>query len=244
MSGAMTIDQLLAGLGQHMPVVPAPYKLTPGKTGLVIIDEVNGFATVGCGPLAPPTPNPQVTRMIAETDRLARRFTAAGAPVFVTRDVHDADRPEPPYPPHCIKGTGDEELVPALAWLTGTPGVTILDKDCINSFVGAIQPDGRNLLLDWIVDNQLEAIIYTGICTDICVMDAVLALLSARNHGIAGKLRDVVIFEPACATYDLPRAVADDLSLPPTASHPQALAHHLGLYFMASRGAVIASDLV
>ncbi len=65
-------------------------------------------------------------------------------------------------------------LVPAPACL-GCPGVTILDEDCINSLVGAIQPD--------------------------------------------------------------------DLSLPPKASYPQALAHHLGLYFMASRGAVIASSL-
>jgi len=35
-----------------------------GATGLVIVDEINGFATVGAGYLAPPSPNAQVTRMV------------------------------------------------------------------------------------------------------------------------------------------------------------------------------------
>ena len=82
-----------------------------------------------------------------------------------------------------------------------------------------------------------------GICTDICVMDFVLTLLSARNHGMAGDLEDIVVYEPACATYDLPLAVARDLGLPDTAAHPQQPAHHVGLYLMASRGAVLAGEL-
>ena len=91
--------------------------------------------------------------------------------------------------------------------------------------------------------HRLKAVVTTGICTDICVMDFVLTLLSARNHGLMPTLKDVVVLEPACATYDLPRAAAEDLGLPATAAHPQAHTHHLGLYFMASRGAVLASEL-
>ena len=91
--------------------------------------------------------------------------------------------------------------------------------------------------------HRLEAVITTGICTDICVMDFVLTLLSARNHGLMPTLRDIVVFEPATATYDLPLAVAEDLGLPPTAAHPKAETHHMGLYFMASRGAILASEL-
>ncbi|MEK7246094.1 MAG: isochorismatase, partial [Pseudomonadota bacterium] len=78
---------------------------------------------------------------------------------------------------------------------------------------------------------------------DICVMDFVLTMLSARNHGLAPPLRDIVVYEPACATYDLPRATALALGLPATAAHPQAEAHHMGLYFMASRGARVADRL-
>lgn len=235
-------DSRVEALRRTFPVALAAYDPAKQRTGLIIIDEVNGFASVGCGPLAPPAPDARVTRMIAETDALARRFAGAGWPVAASLDSHDPDRPEPPYPPHCLKGTGDDELVPALKWLEEQPGATLIAKDCINLFVGAMQ-DGRNLLLDWIDGNRLESVVTVGICTDICVMDFVLTLLSARNHGLTPTLRDVVVYEPGCATYDLPLEVARSLGLPDTAAHPQAEAHHMGLYFMASRGAVLADAM-
>jgi hypothetical protein len=60
---------------------------------------------------------------------------------------------------------------------------------------------------------------------------------------MAGDLEDIVVYEPACATYDLPLAVARDLGLTDTAAHPQQPAHHIGLYVMASRGALLAGEL-
>jgi hypothetical protein len=59
-------------------------------------------------------------------------------------------------------------------------------------------------------------------------MELVLALSSARTHGMMPTLREVVVVEPATASYDLP-------------THPEQPTHHLGLYLMATRGAVIAS---
>ena len=130
--------------------------------------------------------------------------------------------------------------MPELAWLAADGRTTLVRKDCINGFVGAIQSDGGNAIVDWAKSHRLSALLVVGICTDICVMDLVLTLLSARNHGLMGDLRDIVVYEPGCATYDLPRNVASELGLPNTAAHPQALTHHLGLYFMASRGAMLA----
>lgn len=52
--------------------------------------------------------------MVRRTDALARDMCARGLPVLVLLDTHDADRPEPPYPPHCIRGTGEELLVPGM----------------------------------------------------------------------------------------------------------------------------------
>ena len=75
-------------------------------------------------------------------------------------------------------------------------------------------------------------------------MDFVLTMLSARNHAMMPTLADVVVFEPGCATYDLSKETAETLGLPATAAHPQAITHHLGLYFMASRGAVVAGSVV
>jgi len=233
----------LEDLARTMPVTLAGFDPASKPTGLVIVDEVNGFCTVGCGPLAPAAPNPQVARMIQETVGLARRFEAQGWPVLAFLDTHEPGRPEPPYPPHCEIGTGQENLVDELAWLAQSPVATLIRKDCINGFVGAIDARGRNRAVDWITANGLGAVLVVGICTDICVMDLVLTLLSARNHGLLGELRDVVVYEPGCATYDLPAETVRELGLPASAAHPQDLAHHMGLYFMASRGALLAGEL-
>jgi nicotinamidase-related amidase len=241
---------LLEGLRRELPVSLGSYAL-PGAAGLVIVDEVNGFCTVGAGNLAPPRPDAQISRMVDETDRLARRFVEQRRPVLAFLDTHEPGKPEPPYPPHCERGTGEEDLVPELAWLAGNADITLIRKDCINGFVGSIEATAarglhgasHNKCVDWVNGHRLEAVVTVGICTDICVMDFVLTLLSARNHGLMPTLRDIVVLEPACATYDLPREAAEGLGLPATAAHPQPHAHHMGLYFMASRGAILAGEL-
>jgi len=233
----------LAELERAVPVIGEAFEAR-GRIGLVIVDEVNGFATVGAGNLAPPAPNPQVARMVAETDRLARDFAARGWPILAFLDTHVPGKPEPPYPPHCEAGTGEEELVPELAWLADSPHATLIRKDCINGFVGAIDLEsGANRLVDWIARHALESVLVVGICTDICVMDFVLTLLSARNHGLTPGLGDVVVYDKGCATYDLSRQTAADLGLPADAAHPQALTHHMGLYFMHARGARVAESV-
>ena len=239
---APTVEAALEVVREHLPVAAVAFETGDRRCGLVIVDEVNGFASVGAGALAPPAPNEQVDRMIAETDRLARRFAEKGAPILAFLDTHEPGKPEPPYPPHCEQGTGEEELVPALAWLADSPGATLIRKDCINGFVGAIDPDsGDNRVAAWVNRERLESVLVVGICTDICVMDFVLTMLSARNHGLMPTLSDIVVYEAGCATYDLPKEAARSLGLPDTAAHPQAMTHHLGLYFMASRGAILAS---
>ena len=237
-------DAVLGQLRVQMPVTATPFDTTKSQTGFVIVDEVNGFATIGMGPLAPPKPNDQVDRMIAETDRLARSFAERDLPIAAFLDSHVPGKLEPPYPPHCEIGTGQENLVPALEWLHDCPQATLIRKDCINGFVGSIDAaTGRNQIVDWVNDNGIVAVLTVGICTDVCVMDFVLTMLSARNHGLMPTLADIVVYEPGCATYNLPREVALSIDLPETASHPQALTHHLGLYFMSSRGAVLASEI-
>jgi nicotinamidase-related amidase len=243
MAGAVT------GLLEQLPVSVRPYRLAGRAAGLVIVDQVNGFCTVGAGHLAPPVADAQIARMVVETDRVARAFVAAQRPILAFLDTHEPDRPEPPYPPHCIRGTGEENLVAELAWLEREPQATLIRKDCINGFVGGIEAafpghgNFKNRVLDWANTHRLETLVVTGICTDICVMDFVLTMLSARNHGLVPTLADIVVLEPATATYDLPLEAARGLGLPDTAAHPKAETHHMGLYFMASRGAVLASEL-
>eukprot|EP00850_Spirogloea_muscicola_P003583 SM000014S00371 [mRNA] locus=s14:956134:957608:- [translate_table: standard] len=175
--------------------------------------------------------------MVAETAALAAAFAERRWPALAFLDTHAADRPEPPYPPHCVAGTGEEDLVPELAWLESCPTATLVRKDCIDGFVGATAPDGSNAVVDWVRRNQLRQIVVTGICTDICVLDFVVSVLSARNHGLLPPLRDITVHAGACATYDLDQAAAKALGAGPP--HPQDAAHHVGLYVMQARGAKI-----
>ena len=212
--------------------------------GLIIVDEVNGFATVGAGNLAPQTPNKQVSVMVSETNRLASSFTKQEMPILAFLDTHDPGKPQLPYPPHCERGTGEEDLVPELKWLENDPQATLVRKDCINGFIGAIQPDGSNSIIDWVRENQLTNILVVGICTDICVMDFVLTMLSVRNHGMLPSLKEVLVYDKGCSTYNLPRNIVEEIGLPASASHPQKITHYMGLYFMASRGAKLVNSVL
>jgi nicotinamidase-related amidase len=246
---ALLLDQLRAELPIHL----AAYSVAEGETGLVIVNEIGAFGAAGAGPFAPIAPDAQIAPIVAEIDRLARRFVERRWPILALVDAHEAGRPEPspPYPPRRDEhGSSSEELAPELAWLEKDPDVTLLRKDCVNGFVGGIEPvhhgthgTSRNRVVDWVNAHRLASALVVGLCSDVCVMDFVLTMLSAHKHGMMTTLKDVVVLEPATATYDLPREAAAELGLPATAAHPKLPTHHMSLYFMASRGAVLAGSL-
>ncbi len=260
----MDLQDTLAGLRQHMPVSLTTVSLKDKKVGLIIVDEVVGFCSVGGGNLAPAVPNQQVADMVKNTAQLAAYFVETGRPIYAFRDTHVAGRDEPPYPVHCVAGTGEEQLVPELKFLEQHEAaendyggkVKFLNKDCINGFVGAIDRDFHhsavyevNSVVEWLNQHELDTLVVAGICTDICVLDFVVSVLSARNHyyqdgvRMLRTLKDVIVWEPATSTYDLDVGVANSIGLPATAIHNQALTHHVGLSVMQARGAILAEVL-
>ena len=242
----MQIADITNALSDHMPLgfMPLDVKADCRKAGMIIVDEVNGFASVGAGNLAPPVPNDQVTTMVSETDRIAKAFTEAGLPILAFMDTHEPGKAEPPYPPHCEAGTGEEELVPELKWLEQDKNTLLVRKDCINGFIGAFdKSSGENALVNWVRDNQITDLVVVGICTDICVMDFVLTSLSARNHDMLSDLSEIYVYDKGCATFNLPKETAVEVGLPETSAHPQDVTHYMGLYFMASRGAKLVNSV-
>ncbi len=238
-------NSTLAAIKVALPIDPQPYRMSDRSTGLIIVDVVNGFCTVGCGSLAPIEPNEQIETMVRESNRLAQEFTAKERLILAFLDTHQPGKPEPPYPAHCEEGTGEEKLVTQLEWLENDPHTTLIKKDCINGFIGAIALDtGSNTLVEWVNHNKLQALVVVGICTDICVMDFVLTMISARNHDLTPTLKDIVVYSKGCATYNMTSEMVAQLGLPQTAIHPQDITHHVGLYTMAKRGALIASEIL
>ncbi|GAQ90478.1 hypothetical protein KFL_006440050 [Klebsormidium nitens] len=213
------------------------YKAGSKRVGLVIVDEVNGFATVGAGSCAPLRLSPQIDKMIDETDRLARHFLDRGWPVLAFMDRHEVGVLEPPWPRHCERGSGEEEFVPRLRWLDNTKCAKIY-KNCADGFLGAFRKDGSNDFAKWVKENAVEHILVVGTCTDVCVLDFVVSALSARNHGMVPPLSEVFVYTEGCATSDLTREEAEKEGTTP---HPQGPTHHIGLYVMLIRGAKLVN---
>lgn len=197
------------------------------KLGLVLVDILNGFCTVGAGNLAPAEPNRQISAMIGEAEKFAKVFCERKWPVMVFLDSHHPNKPEHPYPPHCVIGSGEEDLVPALQWLENDPNVTIKRKDCMDGFIGSIEKDGTNTFSEWVKIHEISVLLVIGICTDICVLDFVCSTLSARNVGLVPPLEDVVLYSRGCATFNFP--VDDARSIKGSLAHPQEMMHHIGL---------------
>ncbi|GLJ05246.1 hypothetical protein SUGI_0014510 [Cryptomeria japonica] len=62
---------------------------------------------------------------VEESTRLGREFSAKKWPMLAFLDTHCRDKPEHPYPLHCMEGNDEENLVPALEWLEDDPNVVI-----------------------------------------------------------------------------------------------------------------------
>ncbi|KAK9666625.1 hypothetical protein RND81_14G199100 [Saponaria officinalis] len=229
-------------INNQLPLEQDCLELTQnGQHGLVLVDIINGFCTLGAGPLAPIEESSQISGMIVEAEKLARLFCDKNWPILAFLDSHHPDVPEHPYPPHCLAGSDESNLVPALRWLEQEPNVTIRHKDCYDGFIGSIQDDGSNAFVNWIKANKIKSILVAGVCTDICVLDFVCSTISAKTRGLLKPLNEVAVYSHGCATFDFPLEVAQTNKH--GLAHPQELMHHMGLYMAKQRGAKIVSSV-
>ncbi len=132
---------------------------------VLVIDMLRGFLEEGyplyCGAKA--------RQIIPNLQGLLEREFAQGVKVFFICDRHDPDDPEfKMFPPHCIEGTTEAEVIPEL---TKYPG-EIIPKKRYSGFFGTV-------LEAKLKELKPEKIIVGGVCTDICVLHTVA---DARNR--------------------------------------------------------------
>lgn len=235
----------LPALVELLPIQPQTLSLGHGPVGLIVVDA--GVAFTRRGALADPEHMVPMVHRIGHLWHDLDRRLGERLHTLCFLDTHHADIPEPPYPPHGVIGSGEEDIDPDLAWLLERERVVVIRKDCINGFVGAIDREsGRNALCEWVRSAGLHTVLVVGDCTDICVSDLVVAMLSARNHGL---------FTSADPTQERARYVADITTLRiavlpegcdtyhAPGVHDRAAAHHVGLWLMAARGAILVSSI-
>ncbi len=135
---------------------------------VLVIDMLRGFLEEGyplyCGDSA--------RRIIPSVQGLLEREIAQGSKVFFLCDNHDPDDLEfKMFPPHCVRGTAEAEVIPELAQYPGE----IIAKKRYSAFFGTpLEEKLRQLGSD--------KLIVCGVCTDICVMHTVA---DARNRDYA-----------------------------------------------------------
>ena len=132
---------------------------------VLVIDMLRGFLEEGyplyCGAKA--------RDIIPNIQRLLERELAGGAKVFFICDDHDPDDLEfKVFPPHCIEGTAEAEVIPELAKYPGE----IIPKKRYSGFFGTV-------LEAKLREFKPAKIIVCGVCTDICVL---YTAASARNR--------------------------------------------------------------
>jgi nicotinamidase-related amidase len=155
---------------------------------LMVIDTQKGFTTIGN--LA----SERTTAAVPRIRALVEEELGRGTPVIFTKDSHvENDREFEMFPPHCIVGTEEHELVEELQDLEGR-AEAVVEKRRYSAFF----------------DTDLEAILQklgpdevhlAGMCTDICVLHTAADL---RNRDYP-----VVIHRAAVETFDGPGHDAD-----------------------------------
>jgi nicotinamidase-related amidase len=156
---------------------------------LVVIDVINGFITQG--PLA----DPSIARIIGPTVLAIEGALQRQEPVLAFRDAHDDLAPEfETYPPHCLKGTLESQLVNEL--MPYKEYLIDVEKNTTNGFFA----EGFQSFMT----SHPEITTYTcvGCCTDICVLQFALSLKTyAQTHQLP---ISVNVIAEAVDTFDLP----------------------------------------
>ena len=132
---------------------------------VLVIDMVRGFMEEGyplyCGERA--------RRIIPSIQSLLKGELARGSKVFFVCDHHAPDDEEfSQFPPHCIEGTAETELIPELAGYKGE----VIPKRRFSAFFGTPVEEKLKKL-------KPDKLIVCGVCTDICVYHTVS---DARNR--------------------------------------------------------------
>jgi len=135
------------------------------KELLIVVDMVNGFIREGV------MSSKNIERIIPGIKLLVRRTLYEDGSVAFIKDTHDENSLEfKKFPPHCIKGTSECELVNELK---------PYEKDALvyekNSTSTIFAP---NFLKDIDSMKNLKEVTVVGCCSDICVLNLVIPLIN------------------------------------------------------------------
>jgi len=150
---------------------------------VIVVDMQKGFlapeGSLYCGDAARAIIPPVRQRLHQER--------AAGSSLFFTQDTHDPDDHEfEMFPPHCVAGSGEEEIIDELADLAA--GARRIVKRRYSAF---FETD----LAEQLAALEPDEVVVMGDCTDICVLHTVAGLRN-RDYPVEVPADCVASFDP------------------------------------------------
>jgi nicotinamidase-related amidase len=111
------------------------------------------------------------------------------------------------FPPHCIRGTEEAEVVEPLARFASLDGVRVFRKNATNGMFGT---DDQGLrFFEWLDDVLAQGpvtFLVVGDCTDLCIYQNATGIRLFANERNARA--EVIVPASHSRTYDLPVDVA------------------------------------
>ncbi|MGH2724237.1 MAG: cysteine hydrolase family protein [Actinomycetota bacterium] len=158
---------------------------------LIVTDVQEGFTRKGNLASA------EMTAAIPRVRRIVEEEAARGTPIIFTKDSHVEGDPEfEVFPPHCIVGTEEHDLVPELREFEPHAAGVVHKRRYSAFFETELENDLKDL--------QPDEVQIIGFCTDICVLHTTSDL---RNRDYR-----VVVFRDAVETFDAPGHLHEDVN--------------------------------
>jgi nicotinamidase/pyrazinamidase len=162
----------------------------PGPV-LIVVDTQEGFTRKGN--LASET----CTAAIPRIRRIVEEAVAAGTPVVFTKDSHvENDAEFKMFPPHCIVGTDEHDLVEELREFEPGAAAVIQKRRYSDFFDTELEK-----VLEQLDPGEVHV---AGLCTDICVLHTTSDL---RNRDYP-----VVVRRDGVETFDAPGHANEDVN--------------------------------
>lgn len=146
---------------------------------LVVVDMVNGFIKEG------KMSDKDINHITPRIKSLVESFLSDEEGVAFIKDTHEVNSTEfKKYPPHCLKGTSESELVSELS--SYEQKSLSYEKNSTSTIFA------KNFMRDIERMESLKEVIITGCCTDICVMNLAIPLVNYFDE----ENRDVRVLVP------------------------------------------------
>ncbi len=159
---------------------------------VLVVDMLNGFCKAGS--LASPRCDaviPRVARVLEERMSAGDRF------IFLADNHLPNDREFEMFPPHCIRGSTEAEVVSELQPFLQRPESTLVPKTRYSGFYGT----DLEQRLKALAPSEVRVV---GVCTDICVLHTVADL---RNRDLGA-----IVLADAVETFDAPGHAAEEVN--------------------------------